>query len=240
MKSFCHILFEILSSYFVGFFRITGRTVSKMWLLQDENDDLARTETLFRNNMPGSGHELVATAYLYHICRILKAWRFRPVNAVFGGWLGDCQNFIFSNTIETFCRNNLTCLGRESVETAYLDYLCRILKAWHFGLGNVESLETGYLDHLCRISKAWSFGLVNASFGGWLGNCQKSIFSNTIYIFYRNNLPGSGHEFVEMGQLGQLCWFSKTWWVRLGRIGFGWDKNLPWGRFGGVRFKAKN
>ena len=29
-------------------------------------------------------------------------------SSVFGGWLGDCQFFIFSNTIKTWCFNNLS------------------------------------------------------------------------------------------------------------------------------------
>ena len=122
----------------------------------------AITETFCCNNLLGLGHESVETAYLYHLCRLLKAWRFRLVNAVFGGLLG--QKFIFSNTIETFCHKNLTGLGHESV-----------------------------------------------------------VFS---------------HELVEMVHLGQLCLFLKTWWVRLGRLGFGWDDNLPRGRLGDVRFEV--
>ena len=135
-----------------------------MWFVQYTNNLPARTETFCCNNPPGFGYELVATTYLYHLCRISKAWRFKLVNAVFGGWLGYCWNFIFSNTFETFCHNKMPGLGHESV-----------------------------------------------------------AFS---------------HELVEMGHLGQMCWFSKTLWVRIGRLGFGWDENLPRGRLGDVRLEV--
>ena len=97
-----------------------------------------------------------------------------------------------------------------------------ISKAWCFGLGNVELLATGYLDHLCCFSKAWRFWLVNTVFGGWMGDCQNFIFSNTNETLCNNNLPGLGHDLVATAYLGHICWFSKSWWFRLGRLGFGY------------------
>ena len=143
-----------------------------MWFAQDVKDCLARTETLCRNNIPCSGYELVSTAYLYHLCWLSKAWHFVFINAVFGGWLVDCLNFIFGNTIKTFCRNNLPGFGNEPVATAYLYHLYQISKSLRFGFGNVELLATVYLDCLCRVSKAWCFGLVNSVFWGWLSYCR--------------------------------------------------------------------
>ena len=102
------------------------------------------------------------------------------VNNVFGGWLGGCQNFIFINTIKTFWCNNMPGSGQESVENSYLFHLCRILKAWRFGLGNVQLLATSYLDHMGWVSNLWCLGLVNAVFEGWLGDYQKFILSNTV------------------------------------------------------------
>ena len=161
-----------------------------MLFVQDTNDCPARTKTFCRKDPPGLGYELLATSYLYHLCQILKAWNSGLVDAVFGGWPGGCQNFIFSNTIKTFCRNNPPGSGYELVATVYLYHLCRISKAWRLILVNVDLLATGYLHHLWRVSKAWRFGLVNAVFEGWLGDYRNSIFSNTIKTICRNNLPG--------------------------------------------------
>ena len=151
-----------------------------MWFMQDTNDILARTKNCCRKNLPGSGHELVETGYLDHICWVSKSWCFGFENVVLGGWLG----------------NNLPGLGHELVSNGYLDHLCRVLKSWCFGLGNI-------------------------GFGGWLGNYQNFIFRNAIKIIWCDNMPGVGHELVEMGHLDYLCWVSKNWWVRLGRLGFG-------------------
>ena len=84
-----------------------------------------------------------------------------------------------------------------------------------------DLVATGYLDHLCQVSKAWHFGLGNVVFGGWLGDCLNVIFGNAIKTWCCNNMPGSSHELVEIGHRDQLCWVLKTWWVILGRLGFG-------------------
>ena len=161
-----------------------------MWSAQDASDFPSRTETFCHKNPSGSGYELVETAYIYYLFRLSKAWRFVLVNAVFGGWVGDCRNCIFSKTIKTFCHNNMPGSEHDSVENSYLNHLCWILKVWRFGLGNVELLATGYFDDLCWVSRVWLFGLVNAVFRGLLGDCRNFIFRKTIETCCRNNFPG--------------------------------------------------
>ena len=90
---------------------------------------------------------------------------------------------------------------------------------------DLEMLSCWQLDTLitCVVFlKAWRFWLVNAVFGGWMGDCQNVIFSNTNKTLCHNNLPGLGYDLVATAYLGQICWFSKTWWFRLGRLGFGY------------------
>ena len=85
------------------------------------------------------------------------------------------KTLIFSNTINNFCRNKLLGLGHDLVATAYFYHMCRFLKAWCFGIGNVKSLATGYLDHLFWVSKECLFGPLSSVFGGWLGDCPLLI-----------------------------------------------------------------
>ena len=121
-------------------------------------------------------------------------------------------------------------LGHESVATGYLDHMCRVSKSLCFGLGNVffggwlgnnlpglghELVSTSHLDRQCRFLKAWSFGLRNVVFVGWLGDHQNFIFINTIDTWYCNNLPGLGHELMEIGYLDQICLFSETCWFQV-------------------------
>ena len=59
----------------------------------------------------------------------------------------------------------------------------------------------------------------------------KSIFSNAINNFWCDNLIGTVHALVPIGHLDHMCWFSKYWWVVLGRVGFGcWlgDFDIPY------------
>ena len=70
---------------FVNFSKTTGRTVGKMWFVQDVINLPARIENFCHNNLLGSGHELVATGYLDHLYRVLKSWCFGLGNVVFGG-----------------------------------------------------------------------------------------------------------------------------------------------------------
>ena len=71
--------------------------------------------------------------------------------------------------------------------------------------------------------------------------CKNVIFSNAIETCCHNNLTGLGHELVEIVQVDKLCWVLKTWWVRLGRIGFGyWLGDLPNSTIFNIIFQGGN
>ena len=53
--------FTVRASSLIGFMKIVGRTVDKMWFTQDANNFPASFETRWFENLPGEVHELVTT-----------------------------------------------------------------------------------------------------------------------------------------------------------------------------------
>ena len=105
--------------------------------MRDEIDFLASIKTVWCNNLPGAGHELVNTGYLRHMCWVSKSWWFGLGSVVFRGWLGNFRIIIFSNPIETVWCENLPGAVHELVSIGHLDHLCWFLKYWWDRLGRV-------------------------------------------------------------------------------------------------------
>ena len=81
-------------------------------------------KTFWCDNLTGELHELVAIGNLDHLCWVSHSWYFGLGSVVFGGWLGDFRNFIFSKAIETVLCKNMPILGHDLVVIGHLDNLC--------------------------------------------------------------------------------------------------------------------
>ena len=164
LNIFCHVLFEMISSYFRPYCRDCRdlRYMSFVDISKSREELSVRRGSRNMTSIyrPGPRPDAVtiwqgwvvrwwqqATFIIY-----IEFWSrdvFVPV-IFFGGWLGDFRNLIFINAIRIVWYDNIPELGHEL-------------------------MEIDHLDHLFWVSKNLWVRLGRLGFGYWLGDFQKSI-----------------------------------------------------------------